>query len=188
MICSHANYGTLIGPDVDDGYYLCSENPSSSTSSWEKIDVDEECEKEGNSENLTYGGTLLDPNSSSSVDHCGSSSMIPCQTEDYMRICHVGNYSFIDLGDGKWSSPQEYCSENSIGGACEFPQNDYGTPKYFEQTEFYVKDGSDKWVKATDSEEYCNAQEASSCYFNFTYYTKCSGDWVNGYMLFCDND
>mgnify|MGYP003318809741 CR=1 FL=1 len=145
------------------------------------ITSDEYCENKG--ENLTYGGYLVNPTSSSSMAHCGG--RIECQTETDKKICHVGTESFVKL-DSMWQSVAVYCEDHSTGSACEFVKHEgninESTVKYYEQTEYYVNT-EQGYKKAETAEEYCeafNPNQDGVCVFKFDVYYYCgsSKKWI----------
>ena len=145
------------------------------------ITFDEYCETNGT--NLTYGGYLDNPLSSSSMAHCGGHH--ECQKETDKKICHVGTESFVKL-DSAWQSVAKYCDDHSTGSACEFVNHegniDKPTLKYYEQTEYYVNT-EQGYKKAETAEEYCEAFDPNHeglCVFEFGVYSYCesSSEWI----------
>lgn len=178
QICNRDNEDATV--TKESVIYVCAYKDESSMYQW--ITSDEYCETNGT--NLTYGGYLDNPSSSSRMSHCGESH--ECQTETDKKICYVGTESFVKL-DSAWQSVAEYCDKHSTGYACEFPKHegdDLGasTLKYYEQTEYYVNT-EQGYKKAKTAEEYCNAFDPGReglCVFEFDVYSYCesSKKWI----------
>ncbi|WP_290760719.1 hypothetical protein [Fibrobacter sp. UBA4297] len=176
-ICNRDNEDATV--TKESVIYVCAYKDESSMYQW--ITSDEYCETHG--ENLTYGGYLDNPYSSSSMSHCGR--RIECQTETDKKICHVGTESFVNL-DTVWQSVAVYCDKHSTGSACEFVNHEgeditMSTLKYYEQTEYYVKT-EQGYKKAETAEEYCDAfsqDHKGLCVFDFGIYTyyESSREW-----------
>ncbi|MBQ5455165.1 MAG: hypothetical protein IIT63_04995, partial [Prevotella sp.] len=178
-ICNRDNEGATV--TKESVIYVCAYKDESSMYQW--ITSDEYCETHG--ENLTYGGYLDDPHSSSSMAHCGKSDEIECTTDSDKKICHVGTESFVKL-DSVWQSVAAYCDKHSTGYACEFVNHDgdiyESTVKYYEQTEYYVNT-EQGYKKAESAEEYCEAfspNHEGLCVFEFDIYRyrESSKKWV----------
>ncbi|WP_295071605.1 hypothetical protein [uncultured Fibrobacter sp.] len=185
QICYGDNEGATV--TKESVIYVCAYKDQSSMYQW--ITSDEYCETHG--ENLTYGGYLDDPHSSSSMSHCGKSDEIECTTDSDKKICHVGTESFVKL-DSVWQSVAAYCDKHSTGYACEFVNHEGGditmstlsmsTLKYYEQTEYYVNTDQG-YKKAETAEEYCEAfspNREGLCVFKFDIYKyrESSKKWV----------
>jgi hypothetical protein len=175
QICYRDNEGATV--TKESVIYVCAYKDESSMYQW--ITFDEHCET--NSENLTYGGYLDNPSSSSRMSHCGESH--ECQTETDKKICHVGTESFVKL-DSVWQSVAKYCEDNSTGSACEFVNHegniDKPSLKYYEQTEYYVNT-EQGYKKAETAEEYCEAFDPNHeglCVFEFDVYYYCVSSWI----------
>ena len=176
-ICNRDNEDATV--TKESVIYVCAYKDESSMYQW--ITSDEYCENKG--ENLTYGGYLVNPTSSSSMAHCGE--RIECQTETDKKICHVGTESFVKL-DSMWQSVAVYCEDHSTGSACEFVKHEgninESTVKYYEQTEYYVNT-EQGYKKAETAEEYCEAFDPNHegvCVFEFDVYYYCgsSKKWI----------
>ena len=185
QICNRDKEGATV--TKESVIYVCAYKDESSMYQW--ITSDEYCETHG--ENLTYGGYLDDPHSSSSMSHCGKSDEIECTTDSDKKICHVGTESFVKL-DSVWQSVAVYCDKHSTGYACEFVNHEGGditmstltmsTLKYYEQTEYYVNTDQG-YKKAETAEEYCEAfspNHEGLCVFKFDIYRyrESSKKWV----------
>jgi hypothetical protein len=178
QICNRDNEDATV--TKESVIYVCAYKDESSMYQW--ITSDEYCETHG--ENLTYGGYLDYPFSSSSMSHCGG--RLECQTETDKKICYVGTESFVKL-DSAWQSVAEYCDKHSTGYACEFPKHvgddlEASTLKYYEQTEYYVNT-EQGYKKAKTAEEYCNAFNPNHdgfCVFEFGIYKyyESSRKWI----------
>ena len=177
QICNRDNEDATV--TKESVIYVCAYKDESSMYQW--ITSDEYCETHG--ENLTYGGYLVYPTSSSSMAHCGG--RIECQTETDKKICHAGTESFVKL-DSMWQSVAVYCEDHSTGSACEFVNHEGNirepTVKYYEQTKYYVKT-EQGYKKAETAEEYCeafNPNHDEVCVFEFDYYYYCGGSskWI----------
>ena len=177
QICNRDNEDATV--TKESVIYVCAYKDESSMYQWITSDV--YCETHG--ENLTYGGYLVYPTSSSSMAHCGG--RIECQTETDKKICHVGTESFVKL-DSMWQSVAVYCDKHSTGSACEFVNHEGNirepTVKYYEQTKYYVKT-EQGYKKAETAEEYCeafNPNHDEVCVFEFDYYYYCGGSskWI----------
>lgn len=180
QICNRDNEDATV--TKESVIYVCAYKDESSMYQWITSDV--YCENKG--ENLTYGGYLDNPLSSSSMAHCGG--RIECQTETDKKICYVGTESFVKL-DSMWQSVADYCDKHSTGYACEFPKHvgddlEASTLKYYEQTEYYVNT-EQGYKKAETAEEYCeafNPKREGLCVFEFDVYSYCesSSEWKAG--------
>lgn len=177
QICNRDNEDATV--TKESVINVCAYKDESSMYQW--ITSDEYCENKG--ENLTYGGYLVNPTSSSSMAHCGG--RIECQTETDKKICHVGTESFVKL-DSMWQSVAVYCEDHSTGSACEFVKHEgninESTVKYYEQTEYYVNT-EQGYKKAETAEEYCeafNPNHDGVCVFKFDVYYYCgsSKKWI----------
>ena len=177
QICNRDNEDATV--TKESVIYVCAYKDESSMYQW--ITFDEYCETNG--KNLTYGGYLDNPLSSSSMSHCSKSGSPKCQTETDKKICHVGTESFVKL-DSVWQSVAVYCDKHSTGYACEFVNHDgniyESTVKYYEQTEYYVNT-EQGYKKAETAEEYCKAFDPNHegvCVFGFDVYYYCEGSWI----------
>ncbi|WP_298768504.1 hypothetical protein, partial [uncultured Fibrobacter sp.] len=177
QICNRDNEDATV--TKESVTYVCAYKDESSMYQW--ITSDEYCENKG--ENLTYGGYLDNPTSSSRMSHCGGS--LECKTDTDKKICHVGTESFVKL-DSVWQSVAEYCEDHSTGSACEFVKHegniDEPTLEYYEQTEYYVNTEKG-YKKAETAEEYCEAfdpEREGLCVFEFDVYSYCesSRKWI----------
>lgn len=180
QICNRDNEDATV--TKESVIYVCAYKDESSMYQW--ITFDEYCETNG--KNLTYGGYLDNPSSSSSMSHCGESH--ECQKDTNKKICHVGTESFVKL-DSVWQSVAVYCEDHSTGSACEFVNHDGNIDepslKYYEQTEYYVNT-EQGYKKAETAEEYCEAfdpEHKGLCVFEFDVYSYCEsfGEWYAGW-------
>jgi hypothetical protein len=205
MLCSYdmAHADTKTAAKSRDGtLYICDELSSSST--WIKTNANELCEN--NKEPLKYNSTYGNEEANEAIS---ASSFTPCsgdncafETEKYICRINLGynrTLSYLsEDGGNTWKDVQIYCSAqnqyeepiHALNNACEFANNKWAKKldtlyRVYEQTEYYVYNDYNEWVKATDAQKYCNARfpghgEGIMCLFEAKLYTydKIENKWI----------
>ena len=199
---AHADKKT-VAESNDGKLYVCDEQSSHST--WVETSVADVCEyfKEPLRYNSSYGTGDNDNTAiwDNRIMPCSDADTARCAYESEKFVCNIDlgykTLSYVSEDDGNtWNDVQNYCGTvtfdegmyqysdgaHAFKHSCEFANNKWAQNletlyRVYEQTEYYVL-SNNKWVKASDANNYCEARfpehgENVKCLFEAEMYYWC---------------